>query len=50
MVDRLRLVTNPMADSLLLLLLTTLAFCEDKDNSLEVLPISLPPSQLWYVI
>ena len=39
-----------MIDPLVLLLLITLAFCEDNDNLSEVLPISLPPSQLWYVI
>ena len=49
-IDHLRLVTISMVNPLVLLFLTTLAFCEDKGNLSEVLPISLPPSQLWYVL
>ena len=48
MIDHLHLVTISMVNPLVLLFLTTPALCEDKGNLLEVLPISLPPSQLWY--
>ena len=50
MIDRLRLVAIPTVEPLVLLLLTRLALCEDRGSLLEVLPISLPPSELWCVV
>ena len=46
MIAHLRLA---MIDPLVLLFLIPLAFCKDNGNLSEGLPISLPPSQLWYV-
>ena len=50
MVDHWRLVAISTVDLLFLLLLSRLALCEDRSSLLEVLPISLPPSELWYVV
>ena len=50
MVDYLRLVVISTVELLVLLLLTRLALCEDRDSLSEVPPISLPPSEVWCVV
>ena len=48
MIDRLRLINISMVKFLVLFFLTGSALC-DRDSLAEVIPIVLPPSELWYV-